>query len=129
MDGARGAYELILTGFENGDKKAFKPFLDGDVFTAFSEAIDQREQAQLSVEMKFVGFKSSEPTEATFDPQTRRAEITVRFVAEVITATRDATGEVVDGDPAQVRRINDVWTFARTMPSNDPVWILVATDG
>lgn len=129
MDGARSAYELILTGFENGDKKELRPLLDKSVFTAFSEAIDQREQAGLSVEMRFVGFRSAEPTEASFDPGSRRAEITVRFVAEVVTATRNAEGEIVEGDPTAVRRINDVWTFARTLPSRDPVWLLVATGG
>ena len=129
MEGARGAYELILTAFENGDKKALKPYLDKPVFTAFSEAIEQREEAGLSVEMRFVGFRSAEPTEASFDAGTRQAEITVRFVAEVVTATRNAQGEIVEGDPAAVRRINDVWTFARTIPSRDPVWMLIATGG
>lgn len=129
MDGARGAYELILTAFENGDKQGLKPYLEKPVFSAFSEAIDQREQAGLSVEMRFVGFRSAEPIEASFDRGTRRAEITVRFVAEVVTATRNAAGEIVEGDPSAVRRINDVWTFGRTMPSRDPVWTLVATGG
>ena len=129
MEGARGAYEIILTAFENGDKQELKPLLDPSVFTAFSEAIDQREQAGLSVEMRFVGFKSSEPTEATFDPAAKRAEITVRFVAEVVTATRNAQGEIVEGDPSAVRRSNDVWTFARIMASRDPIWLLIATGG
>lgn len=127
MDGARAAYEIILTAFENSDKQELKPLLDGAVFTAFSQAIDQREQAGLSVEMRFVGFKSAEPVEANFDPSARRAEVTVRFVAEIVTATRNTQGEIVEGDPSAVRRINDVWTFARTVPSRDPVWLLVAT--
>lgn len=129
VEGSKGAYEHILTAFENGDAKELKPYLDKPVFTAFSEAIQQREGAGLSVEMRFVGFKSAEPVEASFNKSTRRAEITVRFVAELVSATRNAEGEVVEGDPTAVRRISDVWTFARTMPSRDPVWLLIATGG
>lgn len=129
MEGAKAAYEMILTAFENGDAEALKPYLDDDVFTAFSEAMAQRKAQGLSVDMRFIGFRSAEPTEARIDPAKNRAEVTVRFVAEVVTATRNAQGEVVEGDLAAVRRINDVWTFARPLSSDDPNWILIATDG
>lgn len=129
MEGARGAYEMILTAFENGDVETLRPFLDQPVFTAFSEAIEQRNAKGLSVDMRFVGFRSAEPTEARFVTEEGRAEVTVRFVAEVVTATRNAQGEVVEGDLTAVQKINDVWTFARTVASDDPNWLLIATDG
>lgn len=129
MDGAKGAYELILTAFENGDKKGLKPYLEKEVFDAFAAAIDDRERQGLSVEMRFVGFRSAEPTEASFEPSSRKAEVSVRFNAEVVTATRNESGEVVEGDPSAVRRITDVWTFGKIVPSRDPIWLLVATGG
>ncbi|MEL6978226.1 MAG: Tim44/TimA family putative adaptor protein [Pseudomonadota bacterium] len=129
MDGAKGAYELILTAFENGDKKGLKPYLEKEVYDAFADAIDQREAQGLSVEMRFVGFRSAEPIEASLDQGSRKAEVSVRFNAEVVTATRNESGEVVEGDPSAVRRITDVWTFGKIVPSRDPVWLLVATGG
>ena len=102
MDGAKGAYEMLLTAFESGDKETLKPFLASDVYEAFAAAIDDRKAKNLSSDMRFVGIKTAEPVSASFDQSSRQAEITVRFVAEVIMAVRDATGEVVDGDPSTV---------------------------
>lgn len=129
VDGAKAAYEMLLTAFEAGDKATLKPYLSSEVFTAFSEAIDDRLSRGLSVEMRFIGFRSAEPVEATLDEATREAEISVKFVAEIITATRNAQGEIVEGDPAAVRKITDVWTFTRDLGRSDPNWILVATGG
>ena len=66
-------------------------------------------------------------TFAELDPRTHEAEITVRFASELISAARDASGEVVEGNPKEVRRQRDVWTFGRTMGAADPNWQLVAT--
>lgn len=129
MSGAKIAYEQILTDFEAGEKDKIRPFLDPTVFTAFSEAIDQRSAAGLTVDMRFIGYRSAEPTDATLDDVTKRAEITVRYVAEVVTATRNAQGDVVEGDPSAVQKISDKWTFAREMSSADPNWTLIATGG
>lgn len=129
VDGAKGAYEMLLTAFEAGDKETLQPYLSDEVFTAFSEAIDHRRREGLNVDMRFVGIRSAEPREASLDPATRRAEISVRFVAEVVTATRDAQGELVAGDPSAVQRTADVWTFARTVGSPDPNWVLTGTSG
>lgn len=129
MEGAKGAYEMLLTAFEAGDKASLKPYLSSEVFTAFSDAIDDRESRGLSVDMRFVGFRSAEPVEAIVDDGSREAEVSVRFVAEIVTATRNAQGEIVEGDPAAVRKITDVWTFSRTLGRSDPNWMLAATGG
>lgn len=129
VDGAKGAYEMLLTAFDNGDKETLKPFLAPDVFTAFSEAIDHRRAEGLSVDMRFVGIRTAEPVEARFEHADSRAEVSIRFVAEVITATRNAQGDIVAGDPSAVERISDVWTFARVVTTGDPNWILTATGG
>lgn len=129
MDGAKSAYEMLLTAFEAGDKASLRPYLSAEVFTAFSDAIDDRSSRGLSVDMRFVGFRSAEPVEAIVDEKTQEAEVSVRFVAEIVTATRNAQGEIVEGDPAAVRKITDVWTFSRTLGRSDPNWILAATGG
>ena len=129
VEGSKGAYEMLLTAFEASDKETLRPFLSDEVFTAFSEAIDHRRSEGLNVDMRFVGIRTAEPMEASFDAATRRAEISVRFVAEVVTATRDAQGEIVAGDPSAVQRTADVWTFARTVGTSDPNWVLTGTSG
>lgn len=127
VDGSKRAYEMLLVAFEAGDVETLRTFLAPDVFTPFSEAIEHRKREGLSVDMRFVGIRSAEPTEASYDEDTGRAEITMRFAAEVITATRNARGEIVAGDPSAVQRTAHVWTFARTIGSDDPNWVLSAT--
>lgn len=129
VDGSKSAYEMLLTAFEMGDKQTLKPFLSDDVYAAFEGAIDARQERNLAVDMRFIGFRTAEPISATFDVETRQAEITMRFVSEVVTATRNERGDIVEGDPQAVQKVNDVWTFSRSMGSDDPNWILVATGG
>ncbi|MCL1627828.1 Tim44/TimA family putative adaptor protein [Roseibaca sp. V10] len=128
LQGARGAYEMILMAFESADMESILPFLSRDVFNSFDEVVQTREREGLVVEASFVGLREIEIVEATFDEKTKEGEITLRFVAELTQAVRKAeTGELVDGDPNTIKRQKDVWTFAREMTSNSPNWQLVAT--
>jgi Uncharacterized protein conserved in bacteria len=127
LGGARGAYEMILMGFERGDLDALVPLLSRDVFESFDEVVQMREREGLKVEANFVGLREIEIARATFDTATREAEVTVRFVGEVTSVVRDRDGNVVEGDPNRVKQERDLWTFARTMGSDNPNWRLVAT--
>ena len=127
LRGARGAYEMILMAFENGQLDEIVPFLSKDVYESFAEVVDMREREGLKVEASFVGIRELSLTEATYDRETRTAEITVRFVAELTSAVRNRMGEVIEGDPSAIKRQRDVWTFSRRMASDDPNWQLVAT--
>lgn len=128
LQGARGAYEMILMAFESADMESILPFLSRDVFNSFDEVVQTREREGLIVEASFVGLREIEIVEATFDEKTKDGEITLRFVAELTQAVRKAeTGELVDGDPNTIKRQKDVWTFAREMTSDSPNWQLVAT--
>jgi predicted lipid-binding transport protein (Tim44 family) len=129
LHGARGAYEMVLMAFEKGDLDQIVPLLDEDVYNSFAEVVDERERAGLVVEATFVGLRELALQEASFDRTTRQAQITVRFVGEIISAARNAAGEVVEGSPTEIRRQRDLWTFARRMGSDDPNWQLVATGG
>lgn len=128
LQGARGAYEMILMAFESSDLDSVLPFLSRDVFNSFDEVVQIREREGLLVEATFVGLRELEIVEAVFDEETTEGEITVKFVGELTSAVRKAeTGEIVDGDPNAIKRQKDVWTFAREMRSDSPNWKLVAT--
>ncbi|MBT7817633.1 MAG: Tim44 domain-containing protein [Polaribacter sp.] len=128
LGGAKGAYEMILMAFENGDLSDVTPFISEDVFEAFSAVIDDREAQKLTVEANFMGVSDLTLQDATFDDATNEAEIAVRFTGEMTYLVHDAGGDVVEGSDTEIKRQKDVWTFARAMGTNDPNWRLVATD-
>jgi predicted lipid-binding transport protein (Tim44 family) len=126
LDGAKGAYEMIVTAFAQGDRRTLKDLLSKDVFEGFERAIDERERRGEKVETTFVSIDKAEI--AGVEVRGTNAQIVVRFLSKLITATRDAAGAVVDGSPEAVVDVTDVWTFARTLGSRDPNWLLVATE-
>ena len=127
LQGARGAYEMILMAFEKGELDRIRPFLSDDVEASFAEAIAQRENDGLTVEASFLGIKELVLHDATFTPESRFGEIAVRFVADQTYVVRNKAGEIVEGSPREVKKTRDIWTFARQMGSDDPNWQLVAT--
>ena len=129
LQGARGAYEMILMAFERGQLDSIVPFLSEDVFEAFSEVVDAREAKGLTVEANFIGVREISLVGAEFDESTRVGEVTVKYVSELNSTVRDRAGDIVEGGKNEVKRQKDIWTFARTMGSNDPNWKLVATGG
>jgi predicted lipid-binding transport protein (Tim44 family) len=128
LGGARGAYEMILMGFENGELDDLVPFLSRDVFESFDEVVQLREREGLSVEANFVGLRELALSEASFDTKTREAEITIRFVGELTSVVRDREGAVVEGDANAIKQQRDIWTFSRVMGSDNPNWRLVGTE-
>lgn len=127
--GARQAYEMLLMAFENGDKDTLQKFLAPDVYQGFATVIDQRADEGLTVDARFVGLRKAEIVGARFDPEDNVAEIDMKFVGELITAVRDSEHRVVEGDPNEVRREHDQWTFGRQLGASDPNWLLIATGG
>ena len=127
LKGARGAYEMILMAFQRGDLASVKSFVAPEVFDAFAEVIAQRQADGITVEATFVGINDLALKEAEFDRTTREAELSVRFGGEFTEVVRDKAGAIVEGNATTIKRQRDVWTFARTMGSADPNWILVAT--
>lgn len=125
LEGAKGAYEMIVTAFAQGDARTLKQLSDSDTFEAFREAIDARKEAGETQETTFIGFRDAKITEARMTD--RNAEVTVTFEAELISVTKNADGAVIDGDPNFVHTVTDIWTFARDTRSADPNWILIET--
>ncbi|WP_410217160.1 Tim44/TimA family putative adaptor protein [Paracoccus sp. (in: a-proteobacteria)] len=127
LGGSRQAYEMILMAFEQGDLTEVRSFLSEPVAEAFQSVIDQRTANGYTVSAQYLGTRDTALAGAECDPVTGTAEISVRFVGELIAVTRDAAGNVVEGDPKASRKQKDVWTFARQMGQDDPNWQLVAT--
>jgi predicted lipid-binding transport protein (Tim44 family) len=127
LQGARGAYEMILTAFAKGDMDSIRAFLSPEVAESFEAVVADRKAKGLIVTTNFVGLRELALHDAEFDRASGDAEVTVRFLAELISVTRDQAGEIVEGDPKASRKQKDVWTFARKMGANDPNWQLVAT--
>jgi len=125
--GARAAYEMIVTAFADGDRRTLKNLLSPEVYDGFDHAIGAREKKGEKVETRFVAIDSADITHA--EMRGRVAQLTVRFVSQLVSVTRDKDGAVIDGSPDKVTDVTDVWTFARDISSRDPNWKLVATEG
>lgn len=127
LEGSRAAYEMILMAFESGDLSSVRDFLSDEVAESFQSVIDLRAEQKLTVEASFVGVREVTLKEAEFNRDTSEGEVTVRFVGEMTSVVKNANGEIVEGDPTEIKRQKDVWTFARKMGSKNPNWQLVAT--
>ncbi len=126
LDGAKMAYEMIVMAFADGDRRTLKNLLSREVFEGFDTAISEREERSEKVQSSFVGINKADIAGA--EMKNGEAHITVRVISEIISATLDKAGEVIDGDPETVAEVKDVWTFARDTKARDPNWKLVATE-
>ena len=126
VEGAKKAYEAIVVAFAKGDRKTLRALLSREVAEGFEQAISEREKRNQTAETTFVSIDKAEIVRV--EVKHRVAQITVRFLSNLINATRDADGKVVDGNAETVVEVPDVWTFARTLGARDPNWQLVATD-
>lgn len=125
-EGAKMAYEMIVLAYADGDRKTLKNLLSRDVFQGFVDAIAEREGKSEKIQSSFVGIDKADIVAA--EMKGGEAHVTLRIVSELISATRNKAGEVIDGDPETVAEVKDVWTFARDTRSRDPNWKLVATE-
>jgi len=126
LTGARAAYEMIVTAYALGDRRSLKNLLSKEVYDGFEAAIKDRESRGEKAETRFVSIDRADITHA--DVKGKTAQVTVRFVSQLVSVTRDKDGNVIDGSPDKVTDVTDVWTFARDLGSRDPNWKLVATE-
>ncbi len=126
LDGAQAAYRMVLEAFWRGDREELRYLAADDVYAAFDEAIGQREAAGQKLDNRLVGIERAVIEDARLNGRT--AEIEVRFDADIAAVTRDSSGEVVAGSLTDAVETHDVWTFRRTLGSEDPNWMLVDTD-
>ena len=124
--GARAAFTTIVEAFARGDTQSLKPLLDAQTFSSFEQAIRARNERREKAETTLIGFEASDIAAA--EMQDSFAQVTVRFVSEQINVTRNAEGQVADGNPNEVQKVIDLWTFRRDTKSSDPNWVLVKTE-
>jgi predicted lipid-binding transport protein (Tim44 family) len=125
VTGARMAFEMVVESFAGGDTATLRNLLSDDVYENFAAAIHDRVSKDQTHETTMVGFDVAEIIEAEMEG--RNALVTVKYISDQVNVTRDAAGETIEGDPAAVTRITDIWTFARDVSSSSPNWVLIAT--
>jgi predicted lipid-binding transport protein (Tim44 family) len=125
LDGSRAAYRLIVTAFADGDKTALQNLLNEHVFEDFAAIIDRREKNGQTATADIEGETEAEVAGAQFDDGV--ADITVKFVSQLIRVTRDEDGAVIEGHPTLAQETTDIWSFRRDVRDRDPNWLLVST--
>lgn len=125
VQGARGAFEMVVGAFAAGDTAALRPLLSDEVYDNFVRAIRQRQTAGETLETRVERVRDADVIEARLDG--RDALVTVKFVSDQVNLVRNAQGQITDGDPRQPVEVVDIWTFRRNTRARDPNWALVET--
>lgn len=125
IGGARSAFEMIVKSFAEGDLPTLQGLLSERLYQLFAAAVNDRKARGLTAETIVERIIAAEILGARIEGAS--GQVTVRFDSEQINVIRNAAGQVVEGDPDQLVRIEDVWTFARTLGSANPNWQLVQT--
>jgi len=126
LSGAKAAYEMIVTAFAEGDRKTLKSLLAKDVFDGFASAITERENQGETMESRLVSIDKTDITAAEL--KANSAQITVRFVSQLVSVTRNRAGEIIHGSDNGLTDVTDIWTFAHDVGERDPNWKLIATE-
>ncbi len=126
LSGAKAAYEMIVEAFAKGDKAALKPLLSAEVLDGFTNAIDARVKDGQKLEFRFIGFEQAQIKSANMVGA--NATVDVKFFTQIVSATYDKAGVMVDGDPKAVREVVDLWSFERDTSQKNPNWRVVATE-
>ena len=127
LNGAKIAYETIITDFGDSDNKltTSKPLLSNKIFDQFNTALTERNKRGHFAEITFIGIDSAKIKEHKY--LGKILQVTVEFVGEVITCIRDKDKKIVSGDPEKIKKIYDTWVFSRDTSTNNPNWQLVDT--
>ena len=128
VSGAKLAYEEILMAFENGDLSKIKKLSSKDVYTAFKEVIDDRNQKGLQVEAIFGGVRDIRIKDVKLNKKNLEANITMVFQCDITYSIKDKNDKIIEGGPDKVKKQKDVWTFSRKMNSDIPNWYLTKTE-
>lgn len=125
VEGAKRAYEAVLHAYALCDIETLRPLLSVEVLQAFTDACERRNEEQETLEMTFIGFESAEIVNT--ETSSEAMEITVLVRAQIVSATRSASGGIVSGDPNAVTVTADLWTFSRS-GAIEGAWVVIATD-
>ena len=126
LEGARGAYAMVLEAFWRGDKAELAQLCDPEIYQSFADAIDARQAAGETIDNRLIRIEEAVIDAAELVGTT--AQVRVRFVADVASVTRNAAGEVIAGSLDDAIESRDLWTFSRDVTSREPDWLLTETD-
>ena len=126
LEGAKGAYRMILESFWKGDLGVLRTHVDDHVYESFSSAVEQRQKDGFTLDNRLVAIDQAVISEANVERNV--AILTVRFEADIAAVTRNVQGEVVAGSLSDAVQTRDLWTFRRDLQSRDPNWLLIETD-
>jgi len=125
LEGAKIAYESIITNFSKGDLKSIKSLLDKNVYDQFNEAIREKKLKNVTSETTFIGINSAEVKE--HNQNKNMLEVTVDFVSEIISCIKDKDNKIISGDSEKVKKVYDTWKFSKDSRSQNPNWLLIDT--
>ena len=126
LNGAKIAYETIITSFATGKISEIKTLINKDVYNSFNEAIKERSTKQLKNETTFIGINSAEIKD--HNQNNDLLEVSVNFISEIITCIKDKENKIISGDPQKIKKVNDTWKFSRNIRSQNPNWQLIETE-
>ena len=125
LNGAKIAYESIVTNFASGNLKSIKYLLHNKVFDQFNDALHERKNKGHISNTTFIGINSASIKE--HNKVNNIIEVTVDFVSEIISCVKDKDNKILSGDPEKVRKVFDTWKFSKDSRSNNPNWLLIDT--
>ena len=123
LKGAQAAYEMIVNAFASADKKTLKDLTSSDVYKSFASVLDERKNKKYVNQFTFIGIKKVKIENV--DKKDSLYTVKTRFVSEIISCIKDANNKVIEGSPEEIQTVNDVWSFARDLNSDDPTWHLI----
>jgi len=122
IKGAEAAYEIIINAFAKGDRKTLKPLLTKELFKNFEGVIKERSSKKTSSEMTFIGIKETKILD--IDSKDTFYKIKTKFVSEIVNCLKNDKGEVIEGNPEEIKLVTDVWVFEKDLKNSDPTWYL-----
>ena len=125
LNGAKIAYESIITSFSKGDLKSIKNLLAKDVYDQFDEAIKDKKARNVTSETTFIGINSAEIKE--HNQNKNMLEVSVEFVSEIISCIKDKDNKIISGNSEKVKKVHDIWKFSKDSRSVNPNWVLIDT--
>ena len=125
LNGAKIAYENIITSFAKGKIQEIKSLLDKTIYQQFDAAIQDRSEKKISSETTFIGINSAEIKNHIKNKN--MIEVTVEFVSEIISCMKDKDDKIISGDPKKIKKVHDIWKFSRDTRSPNPNWLLIDT--
>ena len=123
LKGAQAAYEMIVNAFASADRKTLKDLTSSDVYKSFVSVLYERKNKKYINQFTFIGIKKTQIQNV--DKKDSLYTVKTRFVSEIISCIKDANNKVIEGSPEEIQTVNDVWSFARDLNSDDPTWYLI----